>query len=56
MNSIALLLTEKIIQKNIIKPEDKEIYKRGIELILSDIINVFLVLSIGIITKTFLLS
>ena len=24
MNSIALLLTEKIIQKNIIKPEDKE--------------------------------
>lgn len=56
MNSIALLLTEKIIQKNIIKPEDKEIYKRGIELILSDIINVFLVLSLGIITKTFLLS
>ena len=39
MNTIAVLLSDLLLKKNIIIAEKKEIYTVGITLILSDIIN-----------------
>ena len=53
MNTLSNYLTEKFIQRSIINPDNYEIYKTGLELILADIINFSLILIIGIISKTF---
>lgn len=48
--------TEKLVSKALIKNEDKEVYQYGIEVLISTAINIILLLVIGIITKTVLLS
>ncbi len=51
-----MLLTQKLISQDIINPDYEEIYKTGIKLVLSDILNVALVLFIGVITYSFAYS
>ena len=54
MNAISNYLTQIFIQHSIIESEKQEIYKTGIKLIVADIINFSLILTIGIISKTFI--
>lgn len=54
MDRISALLVDKMLQRNIINDEKKEIYHTGIKLILADMINFFLILMIGLFTKSLL--
>lgn len=56
MEKVSELIVSKLLKNKIIISDKQEIYKTGIMLILADIINFFLVLMIGIITKSFLCS
>lgn len=56
MDTIADLLTEKLIQRKIIDCKKREIYYTGIKLICADIINFSLIMVIGLITKSFVYS
>lgn len=56
MQIISEKLTEKFIERHIIDSSKKEIYIEGLNLILSDIINFSLILIIGALTKSFILS
>lgn len=56
IETVALFLTNKFIQRKIISPDKKAIYKSGLLLILSDIINFSLVFIVGMLTKTFVYS
>lgn len=48
--------TEKLVSKKLIQNEDKAVYQYGIEILISTAINLILLLVIGIITRTVLLS
>ncbi len=48
--------TEKLVSKKLIQKEDKAVYQYGIEILISTAINLILLLVIGIITRTVLLS
>ena len=52
----AKYFTEKLVSKKLVRNEDRDIYQYGIEVLLSTAINIMLLLVIGIITKTVLLS
>ncbi|MDO5399170.1 MAG: accessory gene regulator B family protein [bacterium] len=54
METLALELTKKFIDREIINPDNKETYITGLKLILSDIINFSLIFLIGILTKSFI--
>ena len=54
MDAISNYLTRKFIQRSIIEPDKQDIYRTGINLILADIINFSLILTIGVISKTFI--
>lgn len=56
MNTLSNYLTEKFIQRSIINPDNHEIYRTGVELILADIINFLLILTVGFISRTFIYS
>jgi len=56
METISEFLTKQFITRQIIDPNKKEIYKTGLKLILSDIINFSLILIIGSLTKSFIYS
>lgn len=45
-----------LLKKQIIKPEKQNIYKEGFKLFMADLINIFLVIIIGLITKSFIHS
>ena len=49
-------ISEKLVEKNLVKNKDKDVYQYGIEVLISTAINIMLLLVIGIITKTVLLS
>ena len=49
-------ISETIVEKNLVKNKDKDVYQYGIEVLISTAINIMLLLVIGIITKTVLLS
>ena len=48
-------ISEKLVEKNLVKNKDKDVYQYGIEVLISTAINIMLLLVIGIITKTVLL-
>lgn len=52
----AKYISEKLVEKNLVKNKDKDVYQYGIEVLISTAINIMLLLVIGIITKTVLLS
>ena len=54
MEIISELFVRQFINRQIISPDKKEIYKTGLNLIIADIINFTLVLAIGVITKSFI--
>lgn len=54
METFAVKLTEKFIDRGIINSDNKETYITGSKLILSDIINSSLIFLIGILTKSFI--
>lgn len=56
METLAVKLTEKFIDREIISSDKKETYITGLKLILSDIINFSLIFIIGILTKSFIYS
>ena len=56
METLAVKLTEKFIDREIITTDKKETYITGLKLILSDIINFSLIFIIGILTKSFIYS
>ena len=49
-------ISEKLVEKNLVKNKDNDVYQYGIEVLISTAINIMLLLVIGIITKKFLLS
>lgn len=54
MKTISTFLTKKFIQRGIVEPAKQDIYKTGLELIIADIINILLILTLGVITKSFI--
>ena len=52
----AKYFTEKLVSKKLVRNEDRDIDQYGIEVLISMAINIMLLLVIGIITKTVLLS
>lgn len=54
METLAVKLTEKFIDREIINSDNKETYITGLKLILSDIINFSLIFFVGIFTKSFI--
>ena len=44
-------ISEKLVEKNLVKNKDKDVYQYGIEVLISTAINIMLLLVIGIITK-----
>ena len=52
MNHVAEYTTSILIKNNIILPENKELYKTGITLILADIINFLIIITISFISQT----
>ena len=54
MEMISTFLTKKFIQRGIVEPAKQDIYKTGLELIIADIINILLILTLGFITKSFI--
>ena len=54
MEMISTFLIKKFIQRGIVEPAKQDIYKTGLELIIADIINILLILTLGFITKSFI--
>lgn len=50
MEKASIFLVNKMLERNIIQAEKREIYKTGIELIFADIINFSLILLVGLFT------
>lgn len=56
MEIISEFFIRQFINRQLISPDKKEIYKTGLNLIIADIINFTLVLTIGVITKSLINS
>ena len=54
--NINTVVTDILAKHGVIDKKEKYIYETGIELIISDIINIFLVLIAGVVTNTILYS